>query len=362
MNYLNSVLAAAALLVCASVMAQQVPGQAQQADMALDGAQRAALIHAIDLKLNQAYVFPELGQQAGLALRLHQKKGDYNAINSAEKFSSVVTEHLAAVTHDKHLRVFYSAAPIPKPDPSSGPTQAQIAEELAGMRTQNFGIERLERLPFNIGYLALNAFAPAHAAAQSLGAAMTVLTHTDALIIDLRRNGGGDPATVAMLASYFIDFRTHLNDIYYRDGDRTEQMWSSDFVVGSRYGEKKDVYILTSHDTFSAAEDFSYTMKNLKRATVVGESTGGGAHPGDVVPLDEHFALFVPNGRSISPVTKTDWEGVGVTPDMASSAANAMVAAQVAILQKMAVVESNPARLGRLNARIAAVQAETAAH
>lgn len=230
------------------------------------------------------------------------------------------------------------------------------------MKARNFGVERVERLPFNIGYLDLHGFLPAKAAADTIGAAMTVLTNTDTLIIDLRKNGGGDPATVAMLASYFLDERTHLTDFYYRTGDRTEQMWSSDAVNGARYGQKKDVYILTSKDSFSAAEDFSYVMKNLKRATLVGETTGGGAHPGDVARLSDHFAIFVPNGRVISPITKTDWEGVGVTPDLASTAEDAFKTAQLAILKKIASTEKNPGRLERLNARMAAVNADSTAH
>jgi C-terminal processing protease CtpA/Prc len=226
------------------------------------------------------------------------------------------------------------------------------------MKAQNFGVERIERLPFNIGYLNLRAFAPAAEAAPTIAAAMSVLAHTDTLIIDLRKNGGGDPSTVALLASYLFDERTRLNDIYFRDGDRTEQMWSSDFVPGTRYGKDKDVYILTSKHTFSAAEDFSYALKNLKRATVVGESTGGGAHPGAMVRLNPHFAMFVPNGRSISTVTKTDWEGVGVTPAVSVRAEDAMKVAQVAALKKIAAGEKSATKLARINARIAAVESE----
>jgi C-terminal processing protease CtpA/Prc len=135
-------------------------------------------------------------------------------------------------------------------------------------------------------------------------------------------------------------------------------MWSSEFVPGARYGKKKDVYILTSKHTFSAAEDFSYALKNLKRATVVGETTGGGAHPGDMVRLNAHFAMFVPNGRSISTVTNIDWEGVGVTPELSVRAEDALKVAQVAALKKIATGEKNQAKVARINARIAAVESE----
>lgn len=361
MKTIKFALAAGGLLLSALSFAQQLPDTRNQPDTPIDSTQRQVVIDSVIRELRNTYVFPEQAKKMELALRQHQKRGAYDAITSSAKLSDILTDHMVAVTQDKHLRVFYSAAPIPEENKDKKPSAEQQAEEMAGMKAQNFGIEKLERLPFNIGYLAIHAFAPAKAAADTIAAAMTVLANTDALIIDLRKNGGGDPSTVTLLASYFLDERTHLNDIYYRQGDRTEQMWSSDAVAGARYGQKKDVYILTSKDTFSAAEDFSYALKNLKRATIVGETTGGGAHPGDVARLTAHFAMFVPNGRSISPVTKTDWEVVGVTPHVSSSADEAMKTAQVAILKKIAAAEQNPQRLGRINARIAKVDSESSA-
>ncbi len=181
---------------------------------------------------------------------------------------------------------------------------------------------------------------------------MTVLTHTDALIIDLRNNGGGDAGASTLLASYLFDTRTHLGDFYYRQGNRIEQRWSLDVVPGLRYGQRKDVYILTSKDSFSAAEDFAYLLKNLKRATVVGETTGGGANAGADVRLLPHFAAFMPLSRLVSPITKTNWEGVGVTPDLKVCAADALRMAQVTILEKRATLEQDGARLGELRQRI----------
>jgi hypothetical protein len=362
MNTTKLMAATCGLLFSTLLFAQQLPGAPQQADMRIDGPQRQVVIDGVIRELRQSYVFPDQAAKIETALRQHQKRGDYNAITSAEKLGEILSEHMQAVNKDKHLRVFYSERPVPEDGADSKPTAEQQAAELAGMKSHNFGVERIERLPFNIGYLALNAFAPAKAAADTIGAAMTVLSNTDTLIIDLRENGGGDPATVAMVASYFLDERTHLTDFYYRVGDRTEQMWSSDFVTGAHYGQKKAVYILTSKDTFSAAEDFSYAMKNVKRATLIGETTGGGAHPGDMARLTEHFAMFLPKGRVISPVTKTDWEGVGVVPHVSTTAADALKTAQVTILKQLAATEKNPAKLGRINDRIAAVNAGTSAH
>lgn len=341
-------------LACSPGFAQQ-PGASDQADMRMTTTSRQQLIDNLIKEVNSSYVFPDLARKIDASLREQQKRGVYNGITSAQKLTEVLTQELQATTKDRHLRVMYSEEVIPASKPNAAPAPDDVARRRAVMRTNNFGVQKIEHLPFNIGYLELVGFAPAKDAADTLAAAMTVLTHTDALIIDLRNNGGGDAATVTLLASYLLDKRTRLNDFYYREGNRVEQRWSSDVIPGLRYGQKKDVYILTSKDTFSAAEDFTYALKNLKRVTVVGETTGGGANPGDDKRLLPHFAVFVPVGRSISPVTKSNWEGVGVTPDVSVCADDALRTSQVAILKKMAVSEKNSSRLGRLKDRIAEV-------
>ncbi len=182
---------------------------------------------------------------------------------------------------------------------------------------------------------------------------MALLADTKALIIDLRQCGGGDPETVMLLASYLYDKPTHLNDIYWRDGKRTDERWTAGDVPGKKYGGARKVYLLTSEDTFSAGEDFAYALKNNGRATLVGETTGGGAHPGNPRRLSAHFMMFVPNGRSINPITHTDWEGVGVTPNVKTSAKNALDVAQIAILNELIINETDAHWKERLQQRIA---------
>jgi C-terminal processing protease CtpA/Prc len=347
-------LAAGALLVSTLAFGQMGFG-GPQADMTIDAAQRNQVIDSLVSEMHKTYVFPALAKKVETALVQNRKRGAYDGITSAHALRDKLTADVQAVAKDKHLNVIYQATPIPVRSAPNKPTAEQQAAQLASMRAQNFGVERIERLPFNIGYLDLQGFAMARDAGDTIAATMTVLSNTDALIIDLRENGGGDPATVALLASYFLDKRTHLTDFYYRTGDRNEQMWSSDTVQGKHYGQSKDVYVLTSKFTFSAAEDFSFAMKNQKRVTIVGETTAGGAHPGDFMRLTQHFAMFVPNGRASDPVTKTNWEAVGVTPHVSVPAADAFKTAQLAILKKMADGEKNPGRLERLNARMAAV-------
>lgn len=363
MNMMKKTVLATLLLSALSLAPAQaqMPGNRDQPDMTIDAPQRNRVIDAMLAELNRSYVFPDQAKKVETVIRQRQKRGEYDAITSAEKLSRTLTEHVFAQTKDKHLRMFYSAQPVPEDRGDRKPSAEEHAQMMAMLKSQNFGVERLERLPFNVGYMQLNGFAPARDAQDTIAAAMTVLAHTDALIIDLRKNGGGDPATVTLLASYLLDQRTHMTDIYYRKGDRTEQMWSSDVVPGLRYGQKKDVYILTSKHSFSAAEDFSYAMKSLKRATIIGETTGGGAHPGDVMRLTSNFAMFVPNGRSIGPLTRTNWEGVGVAPDVQVPAEDAFKTAQVAILKKLAAAEKPGPKLDRLHARIAKVESENTA-
>ena len=193
------------------------------------------------------------------------------------------------------------------------------------LRTINHGFERAERLEGNIGYLEVRSFMSGAAAAEpTIAGAMAFLADTDALIVDVRRNGGGNPETVALLSSYLFDQRTHLNDLYWRERGRTDEFWTRDAVKGRRYGQRKPVYVLTSARTFSGAEEFANNLKALERATIVGETTGGGAHPGGTQRVGAHFALWVPTGRAINPITKTNWEGTGVVPDVAVPADQAL--------------------------------------
>jgi hypothetical protein len=324
--------ALATLLLALSCAAQPQPGG--QPDGPLDAATRTQVIDAALKRLGESYVFPEVARAMEKSVRERAARGEYEQITSARQFADTLTEHLRAVSHDKHLGVRYSAAPLPERAPRAEPSAEEREAQRRELAWMNHGFEKVERLPGNIGYIEFRGFTDPEAGAETVAAAMNFVANTDALIIDLRRNGGGTPGMVALICSYlFGPEPVHLNDLYWREGDRTEQFWTRKDVAGRRY-LNKDVYVLTSNRTFSGAEEFTYNLKNLKRATIVGETTGGGAHPGGGFRIHEHFGMFVPTGRAISPVTKTNWEGTGVEPDVKVPAEQALAVARLAALRK----------------------------
>lgn len=302
------------------------PGMtAADMNMKIDAATRARVVQGVVANLNEFYIYPETAKKMADAVQSKLKSGGYDTVTGAEEFAGMLTTDLQAVSHDKHLLVFFSAAPIPERNATA--TETPDAAEIAKMRSQmekiNCAFERVERLPSNIGYLKFNAFMEPDICAPTVTAAMSFLSHTDALIIDLRENHGGDPAMVTYISSYLFAERTHLNDLYNRKENKTEESWTRPDVPGLKL-VTTPVFVLTSKRTFSAAEEFTYGLKNLKRATIIGEVTGGGAHSPSGHRIDAHFLVGVPDARVINPITKTDWEGTGVEPDVKAPAAEAL--------------------------------------
>lgn len=292
-----------------------IPPGVNEADMHLkiDTATRARVIDGAVANLNEYYVYPDTAKKMEEMLRARQKKGEYDAVNDADAFATLLTHQLQEVSHDKHLRMRFSPAVLPKGDLNKD------SDMKARMQTQmmrnNCFFEKAERLPSNIGYLKFNAFPDPEVCGPTATAAMNFLANVDAIIFDLRENGGGHPAMVALISTYLFDEPTHLNDLYNRKEDTTTQYWTLPYVPGKRFAGKP-VFVLTSSRTFSGAEEFAYNLKSLKRATIIGETTGGGAHPVDGRRLDDHFMLIVPSERAVNPISKTNWEGTGVEPDV----------------------------------------------
>jgi C-terminal processing protease CtpA/Prc len=258
-------------------------------------------------------VFPDTANEIAKVLRARLDEGAYSDVDDQE-FAARVTADLQSVNGDKHLRLLYSHDEVPE-------TGQESAWDLVAYKKEAeldaFGIAKVERLEGNIGLLDLRLLHDAGIATPAYTAAMNLIAHTDALIIDLRNNRGGDPNTVALICSYLFDERVHLNDIYSRPEDTTEQFWTLPHVQGPKFGGKKPIYVLTSARTFSGAEELSYNLQQNERATLIGETTKGGAHPGDRYRVGPHLKSAVPNGRAINPISGTNWEGVGVVPHIA---------------------------------------------
>ncbi len=329
---------AAALLWCTALLLLSGTAQAQPergAGEALDAAARAKRVERISAVLNASYVFPDVAKKMEAALRQKLKAGAYDKLTRPAEFADALTWDLQAVSKDKHLRIRYEPVMPPARDPKAPRDAAAQEESRREEASINFGFEKVERLAGNVGYLDMRGFMGAELAGETAISAMGFLANSDAVIIDLRKNGGGHPSMVQLITSYFFEEPTHLNSFYIREGNTTQQFWTSAHVSGKRMSDVP-VYVLTSSRTFSAAEEFSYNLKNLKRATLVGETTGGGAHP--VKPhflADVNLVAVVPFGRAVNPITGTNWEGTGVAPDIQVPADKALEAAHLDALKKL---------------------------
>ncbi len=344
----------AALLVAAlpALAVAQPPGP----ERTVDAAERKAVIDGVLAELNKSYVFPEVAKKMEEAVRARQARNEYDNVTSGREFARLLTEHLREVSKDKHLHVDFFPRGLPKNAGSGRPSGEQMKRMKERAALRNYGFKKVERLDGGVGLLEFEGFPPPEFAGETAAAAMGFLANSSAVIIDLRKNGGGDPAMVAFLCSYFFDGEpVHLNDIYSRADDSTQQYWTLPYVPGKRI-VGKDVYILTSKRTFSGAEEFANNMKTLKRATIVGETTGGGAHPTNGHRVTDHFGVSVPFARAINPVTKTNWEGTGVKPDVEVPAELALETAHLAILKKLAKTAGDPDREGQLNGVVAEVE------
>src|SRR5918998_487803 len=336
-------------------------GPPEQPDMTVDAAARKEVVENLLKRLNEAYVFPDTAAKVERAVRERLDKGEYDKLTSAKQFAERLTADLQEVSRDKHLRVRYSHRPIPVraggPGEPSASEREQFRREMSRM---NYGFQKVERLPGNVGYVEFRGFYDPEGGAETVAAVFNFLANTDALIFDLRKNGGGDPKMVALICSYLFGKEPiHLNSLHWRDGksERVEEFWTLKEVAGRRY-TGKDVYVLTSGRTFSGAEEFSYNLKNLKRATLVGETTGGGANPGGGNRLGPHFGAFIPTGRAVNPITKTNWEGTGVEPDVKVPADQALKVAHLAAVKKAAEKTTDEELKGALRRLAEGLQTE----
>jgi retinol-binding protein 3 len=292
---------------------------AAQVDSVVAGAEKAF----------SSYIFPDVAAKAVAVLK--EKTPAYQAITDPDALAKTMTADLFAVTHDKHVHVEYPFD-LSRFGDASQPNANQMHQF---DQLINSGFLTIRRLRGNIGYIDFREFSDDAEVGSVIDAAMTFVSHTNALVIDLRKNGGGSPRAAQTLEAYFFDKPQQITSLMLRDpktGVVTEtQQYTNATVPGPLY-LNKPIYLLTSSHTFSCAEQFTYDLRNLKRVTIVGETTGGGANPGAFLSLGNAFGIFMPNGRAYSPITKTNWEGIGIAPDVATPAADALTRAYVIAL------------------------------
>ncbi|MFK8184340.1 MAG: S41 family peptidase [Phormidesmis sp.] len=311
------------------------PLASSQADLPLDSDMRKDVLEAIIDKLDE-YAFPAVAEKVQKDMRDRLNSDGYQDVKSGTQLAETLTVQLQSLTEDKHLKVYFSPAVLPHLEPQTEIPPEELAAQQRLSELRNFDINRVERLRGNIGYLELFSFEPPEFAGDSLAAAMTFLAHTSALIIDLRRNRGGSASMVALLTSYLFPAypAIHLTDLHWPKENRTQQSWTLPYVGGSRY-LNKPVYVLIGSETFSAAEEFAYNLKHLKRAVMVGETTVGGANPGAGFRLSDHFWMFIPTGQAVSIATGENWEGSGVLPDFKVPTELALKTSQLLAFRKL---------------------------
>ena len=305
--------------------------------------------------LRTNYVFPEVAEQAATAVEARLAAGEYDNLDEIT-LTELVTRHLQDITGDKHLRLRLGGGPGPGPGPGvpgpgvPGPEHGPEPQDrdlrrlkMRQMeRLDNFGIRRAERLDGNVGYLDVRRIPVPANAGPAITAAMELIAGTYALILDLRHNGGGAPEGVLYWCSYLLDEKPiHLNDIYHADTGETRQFWTLPYLPGTRYVDRP-VYVLISGHTFSGGEEFCYNLQALGRAELIGETTGGGAHPTRPFPISGAVHIGIPFARSINPITGTNWQGTGVIPDVAVPEAEAFDVAYGKALRHVLALDDVP--------------------
>ena len=319
-------------------------GEAPQ-PLSLDKTMRAAAVDSILAAIDEIYVFPEVAAEMGKLVRGNLASGAYDDLATAPEFAARLTEDLQSISHDLHLHVDWMP---PRPQVAGQELSDEEMDEryLAQIRRNNFGFREVKLMPGNVAYIKLDMFAHTSQAGPTAIAAMNLVGYADAVIFDLTENGGGSPSMIQLLTSYLVEEPTHLNSFYVRQSDETNQFWTQAYVPGPKMAEAP-VYVLTSGRTFSAAEEFTYNLKNLERATIVGVTTGGGAHPvmGQEYP-DFELSMSLPFGRAVNPVTGTNWEGTGIEPHIAVPVEQALDTAYLDALKTLSETADGDQKAG----------------
>ena len=298
------------------------------------------ILDKISSLLEKNYLFAEIGKEIGDYLQEQLNDNKYQVMTDPDSFAKQITSDLRQINQDKHLLLVYDPQKVKDlKTEESEPSEEELKEieqrRIENGRRNNFGFRKVEILDGNVGYLDLRSFQSTDYAASTALGALSFLSNSDAVIIDLRDNYGGSASMYLFLTSYFFDSdMVHLSDMINRRSEFTQQFWTLPYVPGKRL-PKVDLYILTSKRTFSAAEEFAYDLQSLKRAVIIGEATGGGAHLTTRIVVDDNFYMFMPFAGSRNPITNTNWEGAGVTPDVEVTEETALDTAYLLALRNL---------------------------
>ena len=343
------------LLITLLVLIGPVPADAlaqssgpNSEDRLIDARMQMEVIDSVTQALNEIYVFPDLAEKMEKHLRKQYKDKKYKEITSLKEFTDKLTADLQEISKDRHLWVRFASDEMMAHFESDTMTDEAKKKELEEKQRDNFCFKEIKLLEGNVGYVDFRCFSEATDAGPTAIAAMNFLAYTDAIIFDLRQNGGGSPSMIQLISSYFFDEPKHLNSFYVRRSDSTEQFWTHAYVPGPRMSHV-DLYVLTSGYTFSGAEEFTYNLKNMERATIVGETTGGGAHPIDIRIFENlNCGMSLPFGRAVNPISGTNWEGTGITPHIEVSQEKALDVAHLEALKKLVEKIEDPDRKAQL--------------
>jgi len=289
---------------------------------------RDELLTEISKKITDNYIFPDVANAINSTILSEIKSGHFNNLSNKD-FASALTTSLRTAGKDKHFYVKY----LDDYHPETNKVNDRKQQELDNVSNslENFGFESVERLEGNIGYINFRGFAEPKSSETALASAMNFVSNTNSLIIDLRENRGGDNGMLLLFCSYFLKNKTNIYETHFRNNGKTVENWTINKVSGKKY-LNKNIYFLTSKNTFSAAEGLAYTLQSYKLAKVIGEQTGGAANPIAPFFIDNKYLLLIPVGKVKLTVTNTNWEQIGVTPDEKTKSEDALKKAQIMAL------------------------------
>ncbi len=275
------------------------------------------VVNVLSMHITNEYIYPDVGKKTVEKLKAELDAGSFDGYTDDATFAQALTECVQSVNKDKHMKVRANPPYEAPPNTVERKTEERM-DQINNYRGFNHGFTELKILEGNVAYLDLRGFAGMERAKVIADAYMKLMSLADAVIIDVSKNGGGSPRMVQYLCSHFFDEKLHLNSLHYRRNNHVEEFWTLDEVDGKKMPDVP-LFVITGEDTFSGAEEFSYNMQTQKRATLIGQKTGGGANPGRGMGLNENLSVFIPTGRAVNPITNTSWEGVGVIPEVKTS-------------------------------------------